>query len=157
MEITKLPFPTSGNVYRSAMPYSSYDPEGSLISEYHNLEVSTVIMLSSDEENQRITGRDLRALYTREGLDVIYFPIPDFDTPDMGALREAVHKALENSRVGKGIVIHCHAGIGRTGMFVACMAKDGLDYSSEEAISWIREYIPGAIEIPEQEMMVRSF
>jgi len=157
MELTELPFPTPGVVYRSAMPYSAYDLEGRLVSEYQNLEISTVIMLSSDEENQRITGKDLRALYRRESLDVIYFPISDFSTPEIGALREIVHKALNLSRIGKGIVIHCHAGIGRTGMFVACMAKDGLEYSSEEAISWIREYIPGAIEIPEQEMMVRSF
>ena len=52
------------------------------------------------------------------------------------------------------MVIHCHAGLGRTGMFAACMAKGGLDYSSEEAIQWVRESIPGAVEVRDQEVPV---
>ena len=157
MELTKLPFTIPGKIYRSAMPYSSYDPDGELLSEYKNRDISMVIMLSNDEENLRITGQDLRALYEHEGLDILYLPIPDFGTPDMSELREAVHKALDYSQSGKGMVIHCHAGLGRTGMFAACMAKEGLDYSSEEAINWVRELIPGAVEVPEQELIIRSF
>jgi protein-tyrosine phosphatase len=42
-------------------------------------------------------------------------------------------------------------------LFAACLAKQGLDLSSEEAIQWIRELIPGAVEVPEQEMFIRSF
>lgn len=157
MELTELPFANSGLVFRSAMPFSTYDPEGELISEYKKREISTIVMLSGDDEGLWITGHNLRALYKREGFDTIYLPIPDFGTPDLAALREAVHEALSNSQSGKGIVIHCHAGLGRTGMFAACLAKEGLDYSSEEAIKWVRELIPGAVEVPEQERIIRSF
>jgi hypothetical protein len=31
-----------------------------------------------------------------------------------------------------------------------------MGYSSEEAIRWVREYIPGAIEVPEQVQLVRE-
>jgi protein-tyrosine phosphatase len=139
------------------MPYSSYDPDGELLSEYRNRDISMVILLSYDEEGLRITGQDLRALYGNEGLDVLYFPIPDFGTPDMAEMREAVQEALDYSQSGKGMVIHCHAGLGRTGMFAACMAKGGLDYSSEEAINWVRNLIPGAVEVPEQELVIRKY
>jgi protein-tyrosine phosphatase len=157
MELTELPFGNPGPVFRSAMPYSTYDPDGDLISEYKNLKISIVIMLSSDEESQQIAGHDLRDLYEREGFDTLYLPIPDFGTPDLVSLREVVHSALSYSQSGQGIAIHCHAGLGRTGMFAACLAKKGLDYSSDEAIKWIRDYIPGAVEVPEQESIVRSF
>lgn len=157
MELTELPFARPGKIYRSAMPYSSYDPDGELLSEYRNRDISMVILLSYDEEGLRITCQDLRALYGNEGLDVLYFPIPDFGTPDMAEMREAVQEALDYSQSGKGMVIHCHAGLGRTGMFAACMAKGGLDYSSEEAINWVRNLIPGAVEVPEQELVIRKY
>jgi hypothetical protein len=41
-------------------------------------------------------------------------------------------------------------------MFAAGLAKMGMDLSSDEAIRWIRKSIPGAIEVPEQEQLVRS-
>lgn len=157
MELTELPFAYPGKIFRSAMPYSTYDPNGELISEFKNREISTIVMLASDEESLRITGRDLHEIYEREGFEILYLPIPDFGTPDMPVLREAVKKTLANSQSGSGIVVHCHAGLGRTGMFAACLAKQGLGYSSEEAIGWVREYIPGAVEVPEQEMIIRSF
>jgi protein-tyrosine phosphatase len=157
MELTELPFSCSGTVYRSAMPYSTYDPDGELISAYKNREVSTIVLLASYEECLRITDRDLRALYKAEGFDILYLPIPDFGIPDLGKLQAGVQEALSLSKSGQGIVIHCHAGLGRTGLFAACLAKQGLDLSSEEAIQWIRELIPGAVEVPEQEMFIRSF
>ena len=52
-------------------------------------------------------------------------------------------------------MVHCLAGVGRTGMFLASLAKLGMGYSSEDAVRWVREYIPGAIEIPEQEQLVK--
>lgn len=157
MEMTELPFTTPGKLYRSAMPYSSYDPECELLSEYKKRDISMVIMLSNDEENLRITGKDLRSIYRNEGFEVLYLPIADFGTPEVADLRMAVNKSLDYSQSGKGIVIHCHAGLGRTGVFAACMAKEGLHLSSEEAINWVRELIPGAVEVPEQELIIRSF
>jgi protein-tyrosine phosphatase len=157
MELTELPFKDSGPVYRSAMPFSTYDPDGELISAYKNREISTIVMLSSDEETLRITGQDLRALYKRDGFDILYLPIPDFGVPEPELLMEAVQQALSHSQSGEAIVIHCHAGLGRTGLFAACMAKQGSGLSSDEAIKWVRALIPGAVEVPEQELIIRSF
>lgn len=157
MKLTELPFTTPGKIFRSAMPFSSFDPDSELLSEYKNRDISMVIMLSSDEENLQITGRDLRHLYEKEGLQVLSFPILDFGTPDIADMREAVHKALDYSQSGSGMVIHCHAGLGRTGMFAACLAKEEMEFSSDEAINWVRGLIPGAVEVPEQELLIRNF
>ena len=156
MELTELPASFPGKIFRSAMPFSTYDPDGQLIQAYKNEGVSMVVLLASDEECLRITGRDLRSFYQEEDFEVQYLPVPDFSTPEADDLREAVQQVLSHSNSGKGVAIHCHAGIGRTGMFAACLAKMGLGMSSDEAIHWVRKIIPGAIEVPEQEQLVRS-
>lgn len=157
MELTALPFPFPGQIYRSAMPYSAYDPDGELIPAYKNNDISMIVILSSDEEIERLTGRDLRSIYKLEGFEILYLPILDFGIPETDEFRVVVEQVLTRSKSGKGTAIHCHAGLGRTGMFVACLAKLGLDYSSDEAIHWVRKIIPGAVEVPDQEQLVRSF
>lgn len=157
MELTELPFPFPGRIFRSAMPYSSYDPDGDLIAAYKNRAVSLIVLLASDEECLRISGRDLRSTYENDGFEILYLPIQDFSTPELVDIKAAVQEVISHSESGKGAAIHCHAGIGRTGMFAACLAKLGLDYSSEEAIQWVRESIPGAVEVRDQEILVRSF
>ena len=157
MELTELPFPFPGQIYRSAMPYSAYDPDGELIPAYKKNDISLIVILSSDEEIERLTGRDLQSIYKLEGFEILYLPIPDFSTPEADEFRVVVEQVLTRSKSGKGTAIHCHAGLGRTGMFVACLAKLGLDYSSDEAIHWVRKIIPGAVEVPDQEQLVRSF
>ncbi len=55
------------------------------------------------------------------------------------------------------LAMHCHAGIGRTGIFLACMAQDLLGMDAEESIRWVRGYIPGAVETPYQLQFVREY
>lgn len=157
MELTELPFPFPGKIFRSAMPFSSYDPNGHLIPAYKKNGISLIVVLSSDEEISRITDRDLRSIYKLEGFEILHLPIPDFDIPKTDKFRAGVEKILYRSKAGEGTVIHCHAGLGRTGMFAACLAKIGLDLSSDEAIAWVRQVLPGAVEVPKQEQMIQSF
>jgi protein-tyrosine phosphatase len=156
MELTRLPFSFPGDVYRSAMPYSSYDPRGDLVQEYKRKDVALVVMLTSDQESLRVTGYDLRSKYETDGFEVLYLPIPDFSVPEIEELDKAVTDVLNHVRKGDSVAIHCHAGIGRTGMFLACLAKRGMSYSSDEALRWVREFIPGAVEVSEQEQLVRA-
>ena len=155
MELTELPFTFRGRIFRSAMPFSSYDPEGKLIPAFTENDISLIVMLVSDEECLRVTGRNLHEAYQAKGFEIIHLPIQDFNIPELVEVREAIHSVLSYSQSGAGVAIHCHAGIGRTGMFAACLAKLGMNYPSDEAIRWVREFIPGAVEVPDQERLVR--
>jgi protein-tyrosine phosphatase len=48
---------------------------------------------------------------------------------------------------GCNIVVHCHAGIGRTGLTICCLAKKYLLVSNDNLIPWIRNSVRGAVQV----------
>ena len=157
MPLVGLPYGLPGRVFRSEMPFSTYDPNRTLFLDYQRERISAIVLLADDSECRRITGFDLRDFYLNQGKKVIYLPIPDFGTPRITKMIDAVELASMYARQCYHLVVHCHAGIGRTGMFAACMAVSNLGYSSGEAISWVRERILGAIEVPEQIEVIKLY
>ena len=156
--LTKLPYGLPGKVYRSPLPFSPlFDRHGRLIDDFVNAGVSTIVMLTPEDEVQALTGLDLRKRYEALGFHVIYMPVLDFSIPERSDFQTAVREALEAARAGQTIVIHCHAGLGRTGTFAACMAKAVFDLSGDEAVAWVRQVIPGAVENNRQHQFVEEF
>lgn len=85
-------------------------------------------------------------------------PTPDFGLPDPAALKRAVAAVLAQLEVEPDRPVHvgCRAGVGRTGLFMACLARaagvegDALDYVR-------RHYLAHAAETEDQQRMARSF
>ena len=88
----------------------------------------------------------------------VALPTPDFGMPDPVALKEAVGAVLAQLEAEPGRPVHvgCRAGIGRTGLFLACLARaagvegDALDYVR-------RHYHAAAAETADQQAMARAF
>jgi protein-tyrosine phosphatase len=154
MSLTELPFHLPGRIFRSPMPFSVYDPQGDSLHRFKQEKGSLIVLLAEDEECTERAGRNLKSLYLQEGFQVIHFPIPDFDVPSRKDLEEVVKKTVEHAQAARNILIHCHAGVGRTGLFVIYLAKQVLGLSSEEAIHWTKEYIPGALDTAQQRKWV---
>lgn len=156
--VTELPFGLPGRVLRSYMPFSDFDPTGELWDAYRILNVDTVVVLAEREETLIRTGMDLFAFYRGQGLRVLHVPIRDHSSPaDAAALSVAVDHALERARGGSNLAVHCYAGIGRSGVFLALLARRALGLEGEEAIAWVRRWIPGALETPGQQEFVRNW
>lgn len=155
--LTELPLGLPGRVFRSPMPGSAYDREHHLLAAFKAAGVSVVALLAEREECVRLTGLDLASLYIEHGFSLIHLPVPDLDVPGRDALATAVQAALAHARAGRHVVIHCHAGKGRTGLFAACLARAALGLSGDEAIAWVRRSIPGAVETPAQMQEVLSY
>jgi protein-tyrosine phosphatase len=157
-KLTHLPLNFTGNIYRSPMPFSSnHDRSQTVFQAYKENDITLVVILASKMECLEKSGRDLRAFYEQEGLQVIEFPIQDYGIPDQKPLHELVDAIFTEAAKGRNIAIHCHAGIGRTGTVCACLARQALGLSPAKAITWVRALIPGAVETNEQREIVYQF
>ena len=154
MFLTELPFGLPGRIFAGPMPFGDYDPEGEVLREFRQNEISLIVLLAEEEECLRKSGRNLQFLYMKGGFQVVYLPIRDFDVPSRQELESAVRMTIDQARAGRNIVVHCHAGLGRTGVFAAFLAKEVFGLSGDEAFHWVRRYIPGALETDGQKQFV---
>ena len=132
------------------MPFGMYDSEGVIYQAYRTNDISTIVLLAEDHECKEEAGRDLKALYTKDGFAVVHLPIVDFGIPKAEDLRIALHATVREAKSGRHLVIHCSAGRGRTGLFAACLAKKLLNLPGEQVIEWVRRHIQHTVETSEQ-------
>ncbi|CAH0222657.1 hypothetical protein [Roseomonas sp. CECT 9278] len=83
--------------------------------------------------------------------------IPDFGVPEDTALRAVLEAMLAAMRAEPGGAYHvgCRAGLGRTGMALACL---GVMTGIDDPVAWVRAtYDPAAVETPAQAALVARF
>jgi protein-tyrosine phosphatase len=155
--LIELPYSFSGRIFRSPMPFGPYDRD-SVWQSYREEEIDLVVVLTEVQEYLVYARRDLPEFYRSQGLEVLHLPVPDFGIPDDLILWErTLNSVAQAGGEGKNIAVHCLAGIGRTGVFLACLAKENLELDGERAIIWVRESVRGAMENEDQEQFVKNY
>lgn len=155
---TEMPLALPGKLFRSPTPGSyMFDPNDEVFEKYIEAGIDVVIVLSPEAETQRNAGRDLFKRYRDAGFQIIHAPVEDFSAPPQGWWDATIARTLRLLKEGKNVVAHCHAGLGRTGMFIANLAQDALGLDADEAIAWTRKSIPGAIDTYQQKQFVRNY
>ena len=96
------------------------------------------------------------ALVEEFGFSVKHIPVRDFEAPTLEQVKDFIAFA-EKARVeGKKLVVHCDAGMGRTGTVLACyLVSKG--YNAAKAIEEVRVKRPGSVETIEQEELVMKY
>jgi len=87
----------------------------------------------------------------------LYHPITDFGAPSsINDFSLMIDEIIETMNREKGVCVHCHAGIGRTGLVLACVIGKYLSLPFQKALSTVRRARP-AVETPEQEEFIKQF
>jgi hypothetical protein len=156
--MTELPFRLRGKIFRSAMPFCVYDETRTLFAQFQRSQISVVLVLAGRKECLERTGIDLIDFYNEYGLQVIHLPIPDFGVPRKSAVKQVLRKIIRLANDGHNVVIHCFAGVGRTGTIAACLAGEVFGVSGGEAIRRVRMWIgDGSVETHEQKRFVIEY
>ncbi|PJD95805.1 MAG: hypothetical protein CK425_07830 [Parachlamydia sp.] len=151
---TEIPYPSlQSQIYRSAMPnIKSLEGFKEALKTHA---ISHVVILCASQE----TSVNLEAFYQEANVNVIAFPIKDFSIPPKMDLLELVEKVMRIAQTPEqNILIHCKAGIGRTGLVLTCIAMEQFpEKSGKEAIGWVRRFVPEAVETPPQILFVEEY
>jgi len=89
-----------------------------------------------------------------QNIKYLHVPTEDLNAPDMDKIDEAVEFIQERINDKEPVMVHCAAGIGRTGTILACYLIKFRQYSAKDAIKKVREERPGSIQSERQELVV---
>ena len=117
--------------------------------------IDVVVSLLERKELAALQVANLFEIIKKHKLSHYYFPIQDKSVPkNKVQLRRFLNNLSAEIHKDKKILLHCNAGLGRSGLIAALICKKlGI---VEEPISFIRQYRPGAIETREQEELISS-
>lgn len=124
----------------------------------HSANISTVVSLISLSEMKKLGVPDLPAQVVQHRLQWLHLAIEDFGTPDLNALeswqqiKESVLAALARHET---VLLHCAAGLGRTGMMAACLLV-ACGQTPTSAIEQVRTARPGTIETDAQAAFIQD-
>lgn len=95
------------------------------------------------------------AVETR-GMRFTHEPIPDMAAPTLARTQRIVSALGAELALGRSVVVHCWAGLGRAGTIAACALIDA-GHGPQLAVALLRDLRPGAVQSLLQERHVRQF
>lgn len=135
-----------GRLYGSAHPYRED------LSGFVGAGVELVVSLTASP----LSSDALRSLRAAE-IDYLHKPITDFTPPSIRQMDEIYEAYRAATRRGGAVLVHCGAGVGRTGTVLSCILALEEGLSARAAMTKVREVRPGAVETAGQEEFVADW
>lgn len=110
--------------------------------------IRTIVSLTEDPIDEEMVEA--------EGMKYVHIPIDDHTAPSLEQMREFVELVARERERGSPVLVHCFAGIGRTGtMLAAWLVARGTPPA--DAVLAVRNARPGSLETNSQERAVHHF
>ncbi len=89
-----------------------------------------------------------------KNIKYLHVPTEDLSAPDMEKIDDTLEYIHERIKNNEPTMVHCAAGIGRTGTILACYLIKYHGLSTNDAISKVRKERPGSIQSESQEIAI---
>ncbi len=134
-----LPPPTQGRLWLCGKHAIGPDPEGLL----ERVGADAVMCLTQEYELAERYPHYVEWLRAQPSTRVIWWPIPDLHAPDRERFEPVLNDLVDRLVAGRGVIVHCAAGIGRAGTTaVAVLVSMGVPL--DEALEHVRSHRPAA-------------
>jgi atypical dual specificity phosphatase len=124
-------------------------------------------MPTSSEELEWVIKKGVKSIVTMtekplpeswiKNIKYLHVPTEDLSAPDMEKIDNAVDFIHERIKNNEPTMVHCAAGIGRTGTILACYLVKYHDLSVKDAIDKVRKERPGSIQSEFQEIAIELY
>ncbi|TPX32328.1 hypothetical protein SmJEL517_g04503 [Synchytrium microbalum] len=146
-------------------PASQLIKEHNLIQVFKDQNIGAIVCLQEKGEHT-LCGHGIEAssglsylpeTFTDSGIQFIHYGWQDMSTPSLDLLFKIVQCITRILDTSQKISIHCHAGLGRTGLVIACVLVLRHGLTSDEAISLVRTKRPLSLQTKKQVLCVHAF
>jgi protein-tyrosine phosphatase len=134
----ELPPAVPGSLWLSGMP-GRYGTWREFEEKAKASGLGVIVCLTPRDEIDELSP-DYGAAVRRGGasFDWVHLPVPNFGVPpNAQAFRDAIERIASRIEKGDSVLMHCAAGMGRTGSAAACVLK-ALGLSSQDALERVR-------------------
>lgn len=137
---------------------ASHSPSKKDLKKYSALGINTVVCLQTWEEHD-IYGDYDKPSYNSEtikanGMKLYHMPVPDGCPPLDPQFDNFIRLVDKPENI---VVVHCHAGIGRTGCMIAAYLGHINKLNGSDTLKLLRDIWLCYIQMPEQELAVRDY
>ncbi len=134
---TNFGWVVQGELAGSGMPFTTKEVEF-----YLSQGIGSVLSLTEDSPPKQ-WFQDLGLLHK-------HMPIVNHTNPSIEQLEEAVAFIDSSLKENKPVVVHCHAGQGRTGTIIAAYLIARKSIEPKDVIKMLRDMRPGSVEIGQE-------
>ncbi|XP_018406319.1 PREDICTED: protein tyrosine phosphatase domain-containing protein 1-like, partial [Cyphomyrmex costatus] len=134
-----------------------------IIAQFQGWSIKTIINLQTPGEHASCGGPLEESGFTYDPNifmknDIYYynFALKDYGSATVGKLLDMVKVVAFAVQEGR-VAIHCHAGLGRTGVLIACYLIYSLRVRANDAIRFVRMKRPSAIQTRGQIICIQEF